>query len=73
VAELAGRRLTIVGGGVMGLMTAYHAAPFAAEVTVLEKSRVGDPATASFSRTRSARQSKYFIPPAALSWGRSPA
>ena len=39
----------------MGLMTAYHAAPFAAEVTVLEKSRVGDPATASFSLTRSAR------------------
>jgi len=54
VAELAARRLTIVGGGVMGLMTAYHAAPFAA-VTVLEKSRVGDPATASFSLTRSAR------------------
>jgi glycine/D-amino acid oxidase-like deaminating enzyme len=39
----------------MGLMTAYHAAPFAAGVTVLEKSRVGDPATASFSLTRSAR------------------
>jgi glycine/D-amino acid oxidase-like deaminating enzyme len=54
VAERAGQRLTIVGGGVMGLMTAYHAAPFAA-VTVLEKSRVGDPATASFSLTRSTR------------------
>jgi glycine/D-amino acid oxidase-like deaminating enzyme len=39
----------------MGLMTAYHAAPFAASVTVLEKTRVGDPATASFSLTRSAR------------------
>jgi sarcosine oxidase/L-pipecolate oxidase len=36
-------------------MTAYHAAPFAESVTVLEKSRVGDPATASFSLTRSAR------------------
>jgi sarcosine oxidase/N-methyl-L-tryptophan oxidase len=48
-------RLTIIGGGVMGLMTAYYAAPLAAAVTVLEKTRVGDPATASFSLTRSAR------------------
>lgn len=48
-------RLTIIGGGVMGLMTAYYAAPLAGAVTVLEKSRVGDPATASFSLTRSAR------------------
>src|SRR5271155_438291 len=39
----------------MGLMTAYYAAPLAAAVTVLEKTRVGDPATASFSLTRSAR------------------
>jgi glycine/D-amino acid oxidase-like deaminating enzyme len=44
---LAGR-LTIVGGGVMGLMTAYYAAPLAETVTVLDRSRVGDPATASF-------------------------
>ena len=50
-----GRRLTIIGGGVMGLMTAYYAAPLAESVTVLEKSRVGDPATASFGRTRSVR------------------
>jgi glycine/D-amino acid oxidase-like deaminating enzyme len=55
VSERAGQRLTIIGGGVMGLMTAYHAAPFAAGVTVLEKSRVGDPATASFSLTRTVR------------------
>jgi glycine/D-amino acid oxidase-like deaminating enzyme len=55
VADLRGKRLTIIGGGVMGLMTAYHAAPLAASVTVLEKTRVGDPATASFSLTRSAR------------------
>jgi len=55
VAEIRGRRLTIIGGGVMGLMTAYYAAPLAAAVTVLEKTRVGDPATASFSLTRSAR------------------
>jgi glycine/D-amino acid oxidase-like deaminating enzyme len=55
VAEYRGKRLTIIGGGVMGLMTAYYAAPLAAAVTVLEKTRVGDPATASFSLTRSAR------------------
>ena len=50
-----GRRLTIVGGGVMGLMTAYYAAPLVSSVTVLERSRVGDPATASFGLTRSVR------------------
>ena len=55
MADLGGKRLTIIGGGVMGLMTAYYAAPQAAEVTVLEKTHVGDPATASFSLTRSAR------------------
>jgi len=48
-------RLTIIGGGVMGLMTAYHAAPLADAVTVLDRSRVGDPATASFGLTRSVR------------------
>jgi glycine/D-amino acid oxidase-like deaminating enzyme len=55
VAGAGSTRLTIIGGGVMGLMTAYYAAPQAASVTVLEKTRVGDPATASFSLTRSAR------------------
>jgi glycine/D-amino acid oxidase-like deaminating enzyme len=39
----------------MGLMTAHYAAPQARAVTVLERSRVGDPATASFGLTRSAR------------------
>ena len=39
----------------MGLMTAYYAAPLASSVTVLDKSRVGDPATASFALTRSVR------------------
>ena len=48
-------RLTIIGGGVMGLMTAYHAAPLAESVAVLDRSRVGDPATASFGLTRSVR------------------
>ena len=50
-----GRRLTIIGGGVMGLMTAYYAAPLADSVTVLDRSRVGDPGTASFALTRSVR------------------
>jgi glycine/D-amino acid oxidase-like deaminating enzyme len=50
-----GGRLTIIGGGVMGLMTAYYAAPLASSVTVLDKSRVGDPGTASFGLTRSVR------------------
>lgn len=49
------KRVAIIGGGVMGLMTAYHAAPLAEAVTVLERSWVGDPATASFGLTRSAR------------------
>jgi sarcosine oxidase len=48
-------RLTIIGGGVMGLMTAHYAAPLADAVTVLERSAVGDPATASFGLTRSVR------------------
>ena len=38
-------RLTIIGGGVMGLMAAYYAVPLADAVTVLERPRVGDPAT----------------------------
>ena len=44
------RRLTITGGGVVGLMTAFCAARLADAVTVLERSRVGDPATASFGQ-----------------------
>jgi glycine/D-amino acid oxidase-like deaminating enzyme len=55
LAALPGRRLTIIGGGVMGLMTAYYAAPLASSVTVVDKARVGDPATASFALTRSVR------------------
>ena len=55
MARQRGRRVAIIGGGVMGLMTAYHAAPLAQAVTVLERSWVGDPATASFGLTRSAR------------------
>ena len=47
--------LVIVGGGVMGLFTAYHAAERASRVVVLERGRIGDPMTASYGRTRSYR------------------
>jgi len=47
--------LLVVGAGVMGLFTAYHAAARGARVIVLEVGRIGDPATASFGRTRSFR------------------
>jgi sarcosine oxidase len=47
--------VVIVGGGVMGLFTAYHAAGRGARVVVLERGRIGDPATASYGRTRSFR------------------
>jgi sarcosine oxidase len=47
--------VVIVGGGVMGRFTAYHAAERSARVVVLERGRIGDPMTASYSRTRSFR------------------
>jgi sarcosine oxidase len=47
--------LLVVGGGVMGLFTAYHASERFGRVVVLERGRIGDPATASYGRTRSFR------------------
>ena len=47
--------LVVIGGGVMGLFTAYHAAERPARVVVLERGRIGDPMTASYGRTRSFR------------------
>ena len=47
--------LVIIGGGVMGLFTAYHASERVDRVVVLERGRIGDPMTASFGRTRSYR------------------
>jgi sarcosine oxidase len=53
--------LVIVGGGVMGLFTAYHASERFERIVVLERGRIGDPATASFGKTRSYR-SDYLDP-----------
>ena len=47
--------LLVIGGGVMGRFTAYHASERSARVVVLEQGRIGDPATASYGRTRSFR------------------
>jgi len=47
--------LVIIGGGIMGLFTAYVAAPLTSKITILEKSRIGDKKTASFGYTRSIR------------------
>ena len=47
--------LLVIGGGAMGLFTAYHASARAARVLVLEQGHVGDPMTASYGRTRSFR------------------
>jgi glycine/D-amino acid oxidase-like deaminating enzyme len=47
--------LVVIGGGVMGLFTAYHASRRGARIVVLERGRVGDPMTASYGRTRSFR------------------
>ncbi len=48
--------LLVIGGGVMGLFTAYHASMHFDRVAVLERGRIGDPATASYGRTRSFRR-----------------
>ena len=49
--------LTIIGGGVMGLFTAYYASDFVKNVTLLEKETVSsdNKKSASFSYTRSIR------------------
>jgi glycine/D-amino acid oxidase-like deaminating enzyme len=47
--------LLVIGGGVMGLFTAYHASERSGRVVVLERGRIGDPMTASYGRTRSFR------------------
>src|SRR6266581_1548730 len=51
------QNLTIIGGGIMGLCTAYYASEFVQNITVLEKATIGaeNTAAASFSYTRSIR------------------
>jgi sarcosine oxidase len=53
--------LVVIGGGVMGLFTAYHASERCQRIVVLDRGRIGDPMTASFGRTRSYR-SDYLDP-----------
>ncbi|GAB6904095.1 NAD(P)/FAD-dependent oxidoreductase [Kineosporia succinea] len=53
--------LLVIGGGVMGLFTAYQATHQASQhagprVAVIETGEIGDPLTASFGRTRSYRR-----------------
>ena len=49
--------LTIIGGGIMGLCTAYFASEFTENITILEKASIGEgnKVAASFSYTRSIR------------------
>ncbi len=51
------QKLTIIGGGVMGLCTAYYASLLTDKVTLLEKDTIGveNKEAASFSYTRSVR------------------
>ena len=55
VPGLASNDLVVIGGGVMGRFTAYHASERGARVVILERGRVGDPMTASYGTTRSFR------------------
>ena len=48
--------LVVIGGGVMGMFTAWTAAQHGSRVAVLERGHVGDPTTASYGRTRSYRR-----------------
>jgi glycine/D-amino acid oxidase-like deaminating enzyme len=48
--------LIVIGGGVMGMFTAWTAVQHGSRVAVLERGRLGDPATASYGRTRSYRR-----------------
>jgi glycine/D-amino acid oxidase-like deaminating enzyme len=57
------QNLTIIGGGIMGLCTAWYASEFVQKITILEKATIGEgnQAAASFSYTRSIR-SDYLNP-----------
>lgn len=47
--------LVIIGGGVMGLMTALFASQFSSRITILERDEIGHPLAASSGKTRSIR------------------
>jgi glycine/D-amino acid oxidase-like deaminating enzyme len=47
--------LIIIGGGIMGLMTAYFASDFVKNITILEKSTIGNRESGSYAFTRSIR------------------
>jgi glycine/D-amino acid oxidase-like deaminating enzyme len=51
------QKLTIIGGGIMGLCTAYYASEFVQNITILEKATIDaeNKAAASFSYSRSIR------------------
>ncbi|HSW89194.1 MAG TPA: FAD-dependent oxidoreductase [Candidatus Saccharimonadales bacterium] len=49
------QNLIIIGGGIMGLFTAYYASQFGKKITILEKRTIGNKEASSFSFTRSIR------------------
>jgi glycine/D-amino acid oxidase-like deaminating enzyme len=49
------QNLIIIGGGIMGLMTAYYASDFVKNITILEKLTIGNKEAASTAFTRSIR------------------
>ena len=49
------QNLIIIGGGIMGLFTAYYASQFIKNITILEKRTIGNKEASSFSYTRSMR------------------
>jgi glycine/D-amino acid oxidase-like deaminating enzyme len=47
--------LIIIGGGIMGLFTAYYASQFVKKIMIIEKRTIGNKEASSFSFTRSIR------------------
>jgi glycine/D-amino acid oxidase-like deaminating enzyme len=47
------QELVIIGGGIMGLMTAYYASALTEHIVILEKRMIGNQEASSFSFTRS--------------------
>jgi glycine/D-amino acid oxidase-like deaminating enzyme len=49
------QNLIIIGGGIMGLMSAYYASEFVDAITILEKSTIGNKNAGTYAFTRSIR------------------